>query len=513
VYVLDRQLRLLPQGVAGELFTGGDRLARGYLRRPELTAERFVPDPFGPPGGRLYATGDLARVLPGGEIEILGRRDRQVKVRGFRVEPGEVEAVLAEHPGVVQAAVIVQEIEREKQLVAFVVPRAGADAAGMRAFLAERLPSFMLPAAIVTRPELPLTANDKVDREALGRLPLEAAPDTGAPVPLTLTEELLAGVWIGLLGGRRRPRPHDSFFELGGHSLLAAKLMARIREAFGVDLPLMVVFESPTLALMASRIEEMVRAGAGAAAEGPWSPAVRLAAGPHGATDPHVATGTAGDVPLFCVHGAAGTIAVFADLARLLQDEMPVYALQSRGLVEGQTPLATIEENAELYVAALREVRPHGPYRLLGYSMGAQIAYEMACRLEAEGETVELLALIDFPAVAPVRAEPPPMLEIPDLPGLDAETVRRYRAVWLANHGAVLLWRPGRFGGKALLIRAAEAVTAATSTADPALGWNAVVAGGVDVVTVPGDHFTLFAHPYVAAVAAALRPPVPSEET
>jgi amino acid adenylation domain-containing protein len=504
VYALDRRLRLVPQGVPGELYAGGDRLARGYLGRPDLTAERFVPDPFGPAGGRLYATGDLARILPGGEVEILGRRDRQVKIRGFRIEPGEIEAVLAEHPGVAQAALLVEGggggLPREKRLIGFVAPRGELDAATLRAYLSERLPAFMVPADLVLRPELPLTAAGKVDREALARLISEsphAAPG-GEPAPLTLTEELLATVWSGVLGGRR-PQPHDSFFDLGGHSLLAAQLMVRIRDAFGVELPLVAVFEAPTLALMAAAVEGQARADAGIAApaQGSWSPLVRLAAGPAGAT------------PLVCVHGAAGTIAVFADLARLLQDEMPIYGLQARGLAEGQTPLARIEENAELYVEALRRTQPHGPYRLLGYSMGSSIAFEMAGRLAGEGEPVELLALIDFAAVNTGPEDLPPMPEVPRMQGIEAETVRRYRAVWRANHDAVFLWRPGRYAGKVLLVRAAEGGPPGD---DPALGWGELAAGGVDVTTLPGDHFTLFAPPFVGAVAQVLRQSIVREE-
>ncbi|HKH49973.1 MAG TPA: phosphopantetheine-binding protein, partial [Thermoanaerobaculia bacterium] len=225
---------------------------RGYLGRPDLTAERFLPDPFGPAGGRLYAAGDLARILPGGALEILGRRDRQVKIRGFRIEPGEIEAVLAEHPAVAQTAVVVQE----RGLVAFVVPRGAADAAELRAFLAEKLPAFMVPTAVVLRPDLPLTPNDKIDREALARLPLEAPPRTGRRTPSTPVEQRLAAVWTDLLGVA--PGLDDSFFDLGGNSLLATWVVVRVHEAFGLELPLRAVFEAPTLAGMAARIESLL---------------------------------------------------------------------------------------------------------------------------------------------------------------------------------------------------------------------------------------------------------------
>jgi amino acid adenylation domain-containing protein len=490
IRVLDEHLRLLPQGVPGELFAGGDRLARGYLRRPDLTAERFVPDPFGLPGGRLYATGDLARILPGGEIQILGRRDRQVKIRGFRIEPGEIEAALGEHPAVAQSAVIVRQEAGEKRLAAFVVPHGAADPAEMRAFLASRLPAFMLPASLAVLPELPLTPNGKVDREALARLDVGCAVRTSGDTPRTVAEGLLASVWADLLHVER-PGPDDSFFSLGGHSLLAAKLMARIRDAFGIDLPLLAAFEAPTLAGMAARIEDLVRGETAHPSNTPWSPLV------------HLAEGRTGEVPLFCVHGAGGTVAVFADLARLLQDDRPVYGLQARGLAEGQTPLERIEDMAALYVAAIREVRPHGPYRLLGYSMGAQIAFEMARRFEADGETVDLLALIDVPAAPPEASdEPPPEPEIPDLPGLDLKAVHRHLAVWRAHRDAAPRFTPLSYGGKAVLVLADEGSGAAVDAGtDPTLGWGQVVAGGVEVVRVSGDHFTVLTRPHADAVA------------
>jgi amino acid adenylation domain-containing protein len=251
IYILDPELRLLPQGAPGELFAGGDRLARGYLGRPDLTAERFVPDPYGPPGARLYATGDLARLLPDGALEILGRRDRQVKIRGFRIEPGEIEAVLAEHPAVAQAVVVVQP----RGLVAFVVSRGEADAAELRSFLAGKLPAFMVPTAVVLRPDLPLTPNDKVDREALARLPLDLPARAGRRAPVTLVEQQLAAVWTELL--HVEPGLDDSFFDVGGSSILATWLVVRVYETFGVEIPLRTIFEAPTLEGLAGRIEAM----------------------------------------------------------------------------------------------------------------------------------------------------------------------------------------------------------------------------------------------------------------
>ncbi|MBV9774031.1 MAG: amino acid adenylation domain-containing protein, partial [Gemmatimonadetes bacterium] len=272
VYVLDAALQPVPVGVPGELFIGGAGVGRGYLGRPELTAERFVPDPFarGAAGARLYRTGDRTRWLADGNLEFLGRIDHQVKIRGFRIETGEVEAVLAEHPGVREAFVMAREdAPGGARLVAYLTAEGAADPAPgeLRAHLAERLPEYMVPSAFVTLDALPLTSNGKVDRRALPAP--DAAPLTEYVAPRTPTEERLAEIWAEVLGVER-VGVHDHFFELGGHSLMATRVVARVREAPGVELPLRVVFEHPTLAGMAEWIDAtLARAGAEEAPEAP----------------------------------------------------------------------------------------------------------------------------------------------------------------------------------------------------------------------------------------------------
>ncbi|HKV11759.1 MAG TPA: amino acid adenylation domain-containing protein, partial [Thermoanaerobaculia bacterium] len=259
VYVLDSGRQPAGAGVPGELFIGGDGLARGYLHRPDLTAERFVPDPFvEEPGARLYRTGDLVRRQPSGAIEFLGRIDHQVKVRGFRIELGEIEAALSSHPGVAGAVVLVREdVPGDKRLVAYTVPRERAvGERELRAYLEERLPSYMVPARFVSLPEIPLTPNGKVDRRALPAP--ERETESGLAALRTPFEETLAAIWETLLG-IRAVGAHDDFFHLGGHSLLATQLVSRIREVFGVEVELRAVFESPTLAGLAARIEETGR--------------------------------------------------------------------------------------------------------------------------------------------------------------------------------------------------------------------------------------------------------------
>ncbi|HEU4558057.1 MAG TPA: amino acid adenylation domain-containing protein [Longimicrobium sp.] len=263
-YVLDQALRIVPVGVPGELHVAGVGVARGYLNRPALTAERFIPDPFSSqPGARLYRTGDRARWRVDGLLDFLGRTDAQVKLRGFRIEPDEVQAVLRGHPSVRDAVVIVREdTPGAARLVAYVVAAEGqaADAAALRQHAAEHLPEHMVPSAFVAIDAVPLTPNGKVDRAAL---PVPDLSGGGADRPLTATEEVLATVWGEILGATE-VGPDDSFFELGGHSLLAAQVVGRIRSVLGIDLPLRAVFEAPRLSTLAARLDAARRAGSGA---------------------------------------------------------------------------------------------------------------------------------------------------------------------------------------------------------------------------------------------------------
>jgi amino acid adenylation domain-containing protein len=264
IYLLDRSLNPVPIGASGELHIGGVSLARGYLHQPGLTAGKFVPDPFsGEPGARLYRTGDLARFLPDGNLEFLGRCDDQVKVRGVRIEQGEIEAVLGQHATVRECVVVAREDRSgatpgagDKRLIAYIVPRAGqsVNASELRRFLVERLPEYMLPSAFVTLESLPLTPNGKVDRRALP-IPELTRPDLVETyaAPRTPVEELLAEIWAAVLG-LDQVGVHDDFFELGGHSLLATRVVSRVRSALQVDLPLQALFEAPTVASLAARI-------------------------------------------------------------------------------------------------------------------------------------------------------------------------------------------------------------------------------------------------------------------
>ncbi|MGA3978868.1 amino acid adenylation domain-containing protein, partial [Ralstonia nicotianae] len=386
-YLLDARQQPVPVGVAGELCIGGAGVARGYLNRPELTAERFLPDPFsGEAGARMYRTGDLGRWLPDGRIEYLGRNDHQVKIRGFRIEPGEIQAVLEQHPDVVQAAVVAHEdAAGGKQLVGYAVAAGAArlEPAALRRYLAERLPDYMVPAAMVRLDALPLTANGKIDRQAL------PAPDFGAGAnaraPLTPNEHALAALFAEALG-LDKVGIDDSFFDLGGHSLLATRLVSRIRAELDAALPVRALFEAPSVALLAQRLN---------------------ADGADGDLDlvlPLRATGN--KRPLFCVHTATGLGWPYAGLVAHVGREVPVYALQSPFL-DAHAPLHDdIGAVVDRYIAALQAVQPQGPYRLLGWSIGGVIAHRIATRLEQLGHAVELLALLDSHPAQRAQTQP-----------------------------------------------------------------------------------------------------------
>ncbi len=263
VYVLDRNQQPVPVGVPGEMCLGGASLARGYRHRPELTAEKFIPNPFrNDPGSRLYRTGDLVRYLPDGNLEFLGRIDEQVKIRGFRIELGEIEAVLAGHPAVREAAVIAREdTPGQKRLVAYVVPTGSSIPNGeVVAYLRKKLPDYMVPSSLVVMSGLPLTPNGKLDRKALPAPDDAGSRQESYVAPRTPVEEVLANIWGEVLD-RDRVGVHDAFFELGGHSLLATQVVSRVRQALAAELPLRALFETPTVAGLAQRVEGLRQQG------------------------------------------------------------------------------------------------------------------------------------------------------------------------------------------------------------------------------------------------------------
>ncbi|MGW0859731.1 amino acid adenylation domain-containing protein, partial [Streptomyces sp. NPDC002690] len=394
-YVLDDRLRPVPTGMVGELYLAGTGVARGYFGRAGLTAERFTADPYGPPGSRMYRTGDLAWWLPDGTLEFAGRVDHQVKLRGLRIEPGEIEAVLAGCAGVAQAAVVAREDRPgDKRLVAYLVaaPEGAPESADLAGRLRRELPDYMVPAAFVTVEALPLTANGKLDRAAL------PAPDYGAPAagrgPRTPQEQLLCGLFAEVLG-RDQVGIDEGFFDLGGHSLLAARLASRVRETLGLELGLRLLFEAPTVAGLTERLAMN---------------------DPEDALDvllPLRSTGT--EPALFCVHPGGGISWSYSGLLNHLGPQHPVYALQARGLGRPEPLPTSYEEMASDYADHVQKIQPQGPYLLLGWSAGGLIAHALACELQARGERTALLAILDAYPVKDVRFEEEPVPTVRDV--------------------------------------------------------------------------------------------------
>ena len=518
-YVLDARLRPQPIGVAGELFVAGAGVARGYQRRPGQTAEVFVPDPFGAPGSRMYRTGDRARWLADGTLEFLGRADFQVKVRGFRVEPGEIEAALRAQPSVREAVVVAHRTASgDARLAAYVVPADGAApaAAALREGLGRILPDYMVPAAFVVMESLPLTRNGKVDRRALPAPEWGADPAREYVAPRDGVELELAAIWEECLGVPR-VGVTDEFFALGGSSLLSVRVVDRVEERFGCRVPFSVLLAGGTVEAMAAAVREHRRAA------GPGSPLVALRAQ---GTRP----------PLFCLHPAEGGAASYLNLVRHLPPDQPVYGLEDELVRGGSLEACPIEELAERFADAVRPRQPRGPYHLLGWSYGGFVAFEMARRLRQAGEEVGLLAVVDVPsplhleddaddadrladvvrgvaaaAGRPVDVSVDELREMDDdarirraLALLAAAGVRARGEAWLRRAVAVTSARaaslrgyaPGPYPGRITLLRAAE-----RAWADPAMGWGELSPEPVEVITVPGNHNTLMAEPHVAELA------------
>ena len=534
VYILDEHLQPVPVGVPGGLYIGGDGLARGYFKRPELTRERFLANPFvNDPQARLYKTGDLARYLADGTIEFLGRYDQQVKIRGFRIEPGEIETVLNQHPAVKECVVTPREdIPGDKRLVAYVVTVGDVEipTVELREHLRQKLPDHMVPSAFVFLPQLPLSPNGKVERAGLPG-PGDDRPELNKVfiAPRDEVETRLAEVWEATLN----VRPigvGDNFFELGGHSLLAVRLFAQIEKLFDRKLPLAILFEAPTIEGLATVLREE------SASRWSWLVAIQ----PGGRKQ-----------PFFCVHAVGGNVLEYHDLARHLGPDQPFYALQSHGLDGKQAPLTSIDEMATLYLKELRAVQPHGPYLIGGRSFGGVVAFEMACQLQSAGEEVKLLALLDTYPLGHYKL----------LPSDDKRNTRSYRfakrfeshtrnlgqltfkrkleylwnklryvpaktkgQVWGSvfklysegggrplprllrnieqiNFAAARNYVPKVYPGKVTLFLASADLTAAYDLKE---GWEALAGEGLEIHEIEGDHINIIKEPFVGQLAAEL---------
>lgn len=386
VYVLDAARQLLPTGAVGELYIGGEGVAKGYRHQPQLSDERFLPDPFRD-GGRLYRTGDLVRWREDGLLEFVGRADGQLKIRGHRIEPGEIEATLVRHPDLVDAVVVGHaEGAGPLQLVAYVVARdsqAEPSTEALRDYLQQRLPEAMLPTLFMSLPALPLTPNGKLDRRSLPAP--SKAPSRDYVGPRDALEQQMAELWQSLLVVER-VGIHDNFFELGGDSLRAAELVALFPSRFGADLPLASLFQRATIAELATMVKRSgvsLDHGLGESFGDPLGALLQLRAG------------DSKQPALFCVHPVVGLGWSYLSLLGQIDPRWPVYALQSPALHAPDTLPDSIEALAEIYLARIRAVQPHGPYRLLGWSLGGLIAHALARLLRDAGESVELLVMLD----------------------------------------------------------------------------------------------------------------------
>ena len=539
-YVLDAQGNLVPQGVVGELHIGGAGVARGYLGRPELTAQRFVPDPFDArDGARLYRTGDLVRWCPDGQLEFVGRNDAQVKLRGFRIELGEIEARLREMPGVLDAVAMVRTDAGadaiQQRLVAWIAAEGdpAPSAAALRDGLRATLPEYMVPSAVVVLDRLPLNANGKVDRHALPAPEVPEALLAPDGAPQGALENALAAIWSDLLGLPRVGRD-GHFFELGGHSLLAVQMAARVHKALGLDVALRELFQHPTIAALAERLAGRQEADDAPAA--PSSALVTIRAG-----------GTL--APLFLVHPGEGEVGYARELAQSLSPDLPVHALAASGFQRGEIAANRIEDMARVYVQALRGVQPHGPYRLAGWSVGGTIAWEMAQQLIGADEQVSFLGLIDTSPAYPVAKEDDApadggsaavpfdavralLDEVPThlpqawlqelhalaqsrdldamlamcqaeelLPAeLDGETLRRHLAVRRGIKLAAMHYVRPPLSVRPTLF----AADSPQGGSDSAHAWQRELDGGIDIVRIGGSHRSIVAAPHALPLCAAL---------
>ena len=537
IYLLDSHLEPVPIGVPGELHIAGVGLARGYLNRPDLTAAHFIPNPFAAkPGARLYKTGDLARYLPDGNIEFLGRVDSQVKIRGCRIELGEIEAVLRQHPAVHEAVVLARDYESgdtssslrtSKRLVAYIAGKKGTrpPVNEFRSFLQRKLPEYMIPSAFVILEALPLTPNGKLDRQAL------PAPDQARPeldkhfiAPRDAIELQLAQIWEEVL----EIRPigvRDNFFDLGGHSLLAVHLVALIKKRLDKDVQIAAFFQQPTIEQLVS----VLRLGSE-----PTRQSSLVSIQPRGSRR-----------PFFLVHPVEGTVVCYANLARHLGADQPVYGLQAKGLEEGQGSQRSIEEMADHYIKAVRTVQAEDPYILGGWSLGGIVAFEMAQQLRTQGHEVAMLFVLDSWARPPIlestEENRTALLDVlsdhlgfslkninfsldhllaitPEeqvnyvmeqaiayklVPaGLGEARIDHYLQVYKQNLQALQSYVPRAYSGTVILFKASEQF--AVTQKDSEMGWGDLVQRLL-VHVVPGNHYSILREPHVQILAQRLR--------
>jgi amino acid adenylation domain-containing protein len=504
-YILDRDSKLVPRGGRGELYLAGEGLARGYFGRPDLTAERFVRNPFNPrPGSRLYRTGDLCRHRADGSIEYLGRLDHQIKLRGFRIELGEIEAVLQRDESVRQAVAMVRESDGEKRLAAYVTakPDSKISVSALHQHLERSLPAYMVPDAFVVVDEFPRTVNGKIDRRALP--PPEGPVKARGVAPRNELETTLAQIWEGVLPARP-VGVTDNFFDLGGHSLLAARLIAQVQAVTGKKVPLSALFRAPTiesLARLLARHDCVLK---------PDPLLMELHQGSN-------------SVPFFAIAAPGVDSFGLALLARHTGEEQSVYKLQGPGPLIWDRPLEKEELRglAREYVAAMRSIQPHGPFCLGGMCEGVLIAQQMILELESQGEEVALFVIFDTWVLENSQIRPLWAIDyylqraraFPDLPLKEKlAIVRRTFKRWSKRNGSggnrwpQVYWpgegfQPPRFRAPVLLFKRPKQPF--YYVRDPEMGWGSRSIGGVEICEVNCTHFEILRQPHVQFIGEKL---------
>ncbi|MBD2344914.1 non-ribosomal peptide synthetase [Anabaena subtropica] len=529
VYVLNRNLQPTPLGVIGELFIGGDGLAKGYLHRPKLTQERFIDNPF-IPGYKLYKTGDLVRYLNNGNLEYLGRHDDQIKIRGFRVELGEIASVITQYPDAKESVVIANNDAQNQHLIAYIVTEKQEIATEILPYLQQKLPNYMVPSAFVVMNALPLTPNGKVDKRALlTHNNIRQYTTKSLIAPRNFTELTLFKLWENLLN-HNQIGVTDNFFDLGGHSFLAVRLMAQIQDKFGHNLALSTLFENPTIEKLAIIVSQPSRKNS---------------------NSPLVAINSSGSqIPFFCIHGAGGGINHYFNLSRRLGEDYPFYALEHTP-EQDQRETISLEETATYYLKEIRQVQLNGPYFLGGHCYGGVLAFEMAQQLQKQGQTVGLLVIIDA-IVSETHIKPTkdddakfllrmaesiktnnnidfslPFEEIRDLQlneqfnlinkkanfifsDTEIQDFLRYYTIFKANVQAMRDYIPQIYPYSITLLRAKEEIihdfdNPEWNTDDPFLGWGKFSSQPIQVMEIPGDHFSIFVEPHIQELANNLR--------
>ncbi|NJM40631.1 MAG: alpha/beta fold hydrolase [Anaerolineae bacterium] len=537
-YVLDAQLQLVPVGVPGELYIGGDGLALGYLRQPAMTAERFIDNPIASaPSAHLYKTGDVVRYLSDGNLQYLGRRDDQIKIRGMRVATGEIEAVLKQHEGVAEAVVLAHEgFGGDMQLVAYVVPHPQATVTvdDLNAFAKTKLPGHMVPRSFITLAVLPLTPNGKLDKRALPKPSTTRKDNAELVPPRDEIERKLLPIWQQVLE-QDKISITDDFFELGGHSLLAVRLFAEVETGFGVKLPLSSLFQSSTLEGLAGVLRQNMLSDVSSELK----KVSRLVPIQPNGSKP----------PFFCVHTIGGSVFGYMALAQHLGPDQPFYGLEARPEEANDPMRQRIETIAAAYIEAIQTIQPQGPYYLGGYSYGAVLAYEMACQLVAAGQKVAVLASFDQSApksdyfasprltlrtvrgflgnvlhwlndfrqiplreqVGRVRRKlflgaPSPQGKGVDLKRYWDDVSRiplEIHELMRTHLGAWEAYQPKPYPDHITVFRAQRQPLICSY--DPHLAWNSLVRGGVEVWPVTGGHRNTLEEPHVQSLAAALK--------